>query len=131
MCDAQLLGWGLCSYRPLSCPRVLRAQHHPRKAPEGRTTDRLLAAGPRLPQARAADTETRRNWRWAMRRGWSRSAVVLGAAGSVGHARSFGGGGTGLQLGKVLRGVKCLLTDFAILLCAPCCCAATCVAACC
>lgn len=29
-----------------------------------------------------------------------------------------------MQLGKVLGGVKCLLSDFAILLCAPCCCEA-------
>lgn len=71
---------------------MLGAWHHPRKALEERR-DRPLAAGPRLPRARAADATARRNWCWATRRDWSRSAVTLGAAGTVGHARSFGGGG--------------------------------------
>lgn len=122
VCVVQLLGWGLCSYRPLRRPGVLGAWHHPRKALEERR-DRPLAAGPRLPRARAADATTRRNWCWATRRDWSRSAVTLGAAGTVGHARSFRGGGR-LQLGKVLGGIKCLLSDCAILLCVPCCCEA-------
>lgn len=34
------------------------------------------------------------------------------------------GGGGRLQLGKVLGGIKCLLSDCAILLCVPCCCEA-------